>query len=312
MTRILCIALSPAVDIWGEAPTVRPTRKIRTAGTTYDPGGGGINVARVISRFGGNVKVIYLSGGEVGKLLDRMLTQEGVKAYRIETGGQSRIGFVVHELTTGLEYRFVTEGAEIGPEHLTACGNFIASGSWDFIVASGSLPRGAPDETFVQLASIAAAQGARFVLDTSGNGLRAALTHARVFLVKPSREELEHYVGTELDEDGISHAAAGIVASGAAQLVAASLGAEGALLASSEGILRLPAIPVKVRSSVGAGDSFLGGMTWALSQGRSNEESFRFGLAAGAASLKSPGTKLCQPNDVYRLLNLTQSSTVGS
>jgi 6-phosphofructokinase 2 len=260
-------------------------------------------VARVISRFGGDVEALYLAGGEIGSFLDRLLKSEQVAARRIDVAGQTRIGFVVCEQVTGLEYRFVSEGPIVSADDLQTCCDIVSSGSWDYVILSGSLPRGVPDNAYARMATCAASRGARVILDTSGIALSAALEKSSVFLVKPSRGELEKLVGRELDEEGVKEAASNIVSRGAAELVAVSLGADGALLASSSGILREPAIPVNVRSSVGAGDSFVGAMTWALSEGKSHSEAFRTGLAAGAASIVSPGTRLCQPSDVFDLLN---------
>jgi 6-phosphofructokinase 2 len=110
MTQILTITLSPTIDISSEAEVVRPTRKTRTSNTRYDPGGGGINVARVIATLGGDAEAIFLAGGEIGSLLDRLLGEEGIRRHLIPITGQTRIGVVVHEQTTGLEYRFVPEG----------------------------------------------------------------------------------------------------------------------------------------------------------------------------------------------------------
>jgi 6-phosphofructokinase 2 len=134
-------------------------------------------------------------------------------------------------------------------------------------------------------------------------GLQATLEKSRVFLVKPSLGELEKLVGRKLDENGARQAAADIVARGAAEIVAVTMGADGALLATSSGVLRVPAIPVRVRSAVGAGDSFLGAMVWALSQGKAPEEAFRFGIAAGAAKVMTPGTKPCKRSDVLDLFS---------
>lgn len=307
MARFLSVALSPTVDLWGEAEQVLPGHKTRTTGTIYDPGGGGINVARVISRFGGDVEALYLAGGEIGSFLDRLLKNEGVRARRIDVDGQTRIGFVVREQATGLEYRFVSEGPVIKADELHSCCDIISSGSWDYVVLSGSLPRGAPDDTYARMATCATSRRARVVLDSSGIALSAALEKSHFFLVKPSRRELEKLVGRELDEQGVREAASAIVSRGAAELVAVSLGADGALLASSGGVLREAAIEVSAHSSVGAGDSFVGAMTWALAQGKSHAEAFRTGIAAGAASITAPGTRLCQPGDVHDLLNRSRA-----
>ena len=153
-------------------------------------------------------------------------------------------------------------------DELQPCLDAAASHGGSYVVASGSLPAGVPGDTYAQMADSTAAKGVRFVLDSSGAGLQTTLEKSRVFLVKPSLGELEKLVGRKLDENGARQAAADIVARGAAEIVAVTMGADGALLATSGGVLRVPAITVRVRSAVGAGDSFLGAMVWALSQGK--------------------------------------------
>lgn len=310
MADILTLTLNPTVDVAGEAEIVRPTRKTRVSCTRYDPGGGGINVARVVKTLGGDVEAIYLAGGEMGALLDRLLGEGKLARRSYPTSGQTRIAFMVHEQTTGLEYRFVPHGSSVSLEELQPCFDAIANQQAGYVVASGSLPPGAPDDSFARMAEIARARGLKFVLDTSGPALCTALRSSSVFLVKPSRGELEQLAGRKLDDKEIEQSAADLVARGAAKFVACTLGADGALLASSEGVLRLSAIHVRVRSAVGAGDSFLGAMVWALSEGRSPEEAFRLGMAAGAAAAMTPGTQICSRTDVFGLFerNRTQKS----
>lgn len=301
MTNILTVTLNPTVDISSEAEVIRPVRKVRTHNDRFDPGGGGINVARVISRFGGGVEALYLAGGEIGALLDRLLKEQGVPGHRVSVDGQTRIGFVVFEESTGLEYRFVPEGPRIGEEHLTQCLDVVTSHGGDYVVCSGSLPAGAPDDIYARMAAAAASRGARFVLDSSGPGLRTTLERSRAFLVKPSKGELEQLVGRKLDADGVAAAAADLVKRDIAELVAVTMGGDGALLASKNGVFRLPAIPVRVRSAVGAGDSFLAGMLWALLRGDEPEQAFALGVAAGAAAVMTPGTELCERESVFAL-----------
>ena len=307
MTQILTITLNPTVDISGQTEAVRPTRKTRTFNTRHDPGGGGINVARVVAALGGDVEAVFLAGGEIGLLLDRLLGAEGIRRHLISIEGQTRIGFVVQEQVTGLEYRFVPEGPVVQSSEIQLCMDALVSHGASYIVASGSLPLQTASDTYARMADMAAPRGARFVLDSSGAGLQVALERSRVFLVKPSHGELEKLVGKKLDEDGVRQAALDIVTRGAAEIVAVTMGVDGALLATSSGVLRVPAIPVRVRSAVGAGDSFLGAMVWALSQGKPTEEAFRFGVAAGAAKAMTPGTQPCIRSDVMNLFSRTEA-----
>ncbi|MDX8479565.1 1-phosphofructokinase family hexose kinase [Mesorhizobium sp. VK24D] len=298
---ILTITLNPAVDVSSETETVRPVRKVRTSNIRYDPGGGGINVARVITALGGKAEAYFLAGGETGSLLTRLLQAEGIAGHLVPIQGQTRISFMVRERSTGLEYRFVPEGPPVQPRELEPCLDVVASHKGQYVVASGSLPIGAPPDIYARMAKLAATRGAKFILDSSGTGLETTLKQSRLFLVKPSRGELEQFVGRKLDDAGVGRAASDIVASGAAELVAITMGVDGALLASARGVLREPAIHVRVRSALGAGDSFLGAMVWALSEGRSPEEAFRLGVAAGAAAVMKPGFELCRREEVLGL-----------
>ncbi|PZF75917.1 1-phosphofructokinase family hexose kinase [Aestuariivirga litoralis] len=301
MAAILTITLNPTIDVFGEAEKVRPTHKVRLKDTSFEPGGGGINVARVIAALGGEVEALALSGWEMGAFLGRLLKDEGIPWTPIAMEGETRVALMVHDQSTGLEYRFLPEGPEVHAHEIDACAEAILRKKEGYVVASGSLPRGAPADSYVRLAKAAAANGLPFVLDSSGAALKAALQHGGIHLVKPSLSELESLAGHELDAPGIEAAARAIITAGQARMVAVTLGADGAVLATPDRVLRLPAMAVEVRSAVGAGDSFLGAMVWALSQGWDIEQAFLLGMAAGAAATGNPGTSLCRKEDVFSL-----------
>jgi 6-phosphofructokinase 2 len=215
--------------------------------------------------------------------------------------GPVRIAFMAHETSTSLEYRFVPEGPVLTETEAAPLLEFAGRFDGDFIVASGSLPRGLASDSYARIAQAAHQKGVKFVLDTSGDALRVTLEQSKVFLVKPSIGELEKLCGHQLDECGAEAAAADLVGRGAADYVEVSMGRHGALLVSGEGVLRAPALHVKTVSAVGAGDSFVGAMTWALSEGKTIQEAFLLGSAAGAAAVMSPGTGLCRREDVFAL-----------
>src|SRR5687768_6820594 len=109
MTPIVTLTLNPSVDGGAVAEVVQPIRKIRTSNERYDPGGGGINVARVVQELGGTAFAVYLSGGATGPVLDDLLVTARIPSRRIAIGGHTRISHVVYERSSGLEYRFVPE-----------------------------------------------------------------------------------------------------------------------------------------------------------------------------------------------------------
>ncbi len=301
MTGILAITLNPAIDIASSAEQVLPTLKIRTRGQMHDPGGGGTNVARVIATLGGQAELVYLSGGATGTLYDAMLEELGLDARRFAMDGPVRISMMVHEQASGLEYRFVGEGAQVSEAELAPVMAHVDAFGGHTIVASGSLPRGAPSDTYARMAASAQKRGIRFILDTAGEALHAALEQGGIYLLKPSLHELEVHLGRKLDETELGAAALKIVAGGKVENIAVSLGREGALLANKDGVLRVPSIHVKTVSAVGAGDSFVGAMTWRLTQGHDVTDAFRFGVAAGAAAVMTPGTQLYRRDDVFAL-----------
>lgn len=299
--QILTLTLNPTIDLSSDAEVIRPTRKIRTSNESFEPGGGGVNVARVVKELGGKAEAVYFAGGVTGDFLTELLQTIGLSVSKIPIAGQTRIAHTVHEHQTGLEYRFVPEGPAVTEEELDQCVHLVERFRGRYVVASGSLPRGAPSDIFARLAKVAAENGTRFILDSSGACLKTTLEQSRVFLVKPSIGELESLVGRTLEEEQVRDAALDLVRRGTAEMVAVTMGARGALLAKADGVLRLPAPKVEVRSAVGAGDSFVGGMTWALSEGWSDEEAFRLGVAAGAAAVMTSGLTLCRKEDVMRL-----------
>jgi 6-phosphofructokinase 2 len=299
--RILTLTLNPTVDIASDAPAVRPIHKIRTTNETFDPGGGGVNVARVLRELGGDTLAVVLAGGVSGHLLVELLAEGGVPHQAIPIAGRTRMSHTVHDLAARQEYRFVPEGPALAEAEWQAALAALEAAEADWIVASGSLPRGVPEDFYARAAAIAARRGQRFVLDSSGAPLRAALGSG-LALIKPSRGEFEALVGRPLpDAEAQAAAALDLVRRGAVGLVAVTLGHEGALLAEPAGVLRLPALEVQALGAVGAGDSFLAAMVLSLSRGEPPREAFAWGMAAGAAAVMRPGTAHPRQADVVAL-----------
>jgi 6-phosphofructokinase 2 len=263
-----------------------------------------VNVSRVLKELGGETLAVILAGGVSGRFLEELLEEGGIPCRAIPIAGRTRISHTVHELSTRQEYRFVPEGPEVAGAEWQAALAALEQEEAGWIVASGSLPRGVPEDFYARAAAVAARRGARFVLDTSGPALRAALGRG-LALIKPSRGEFEGLVGGGRLEttEALEQAAARLVRDGAAEMIAVTLGQEGALLAGpgDAPVLRLPALEVPAVGAVGAGDSFLAAMVLALSRGEAPREAFAWGLAAGAAAVMRPGTAHPRRADVGAL-----------
>lgn len=207
-----------------------PTHKIRMHQEPADPGGGGVNVARVLHELGGDVLAIVSAGGASGRVLEELLDEAGVPRRSVLIRGQTRVSLNVQDRESGLEYRFVPEGPTLSATEFQACLAAVEQEPGEWLIASGSLPHGVPDDAYAQIARIAARTGRRFVVDTSGVALAVALEQGGCELVKPSLSELEFLAGRELScpEDQDRQAMA-LVRRGAARMVAVTLGAEGGL-----------------------------------------------------------------------------------
>ncbi len=298
---IVTWTLNPTVDFVSTAPALEATHKIRTQDEHVDPGGGGVNVARVVQALGGEALAVFAAGGVTGHFLGELLAESGVPHHCVPIAGRTRVCFTVREAKSGLEYRFVPEGPELAEAEWRSALAALPAAPETYVVASGSLPRGVPTRVYADAARMAAARGQRFVLDTSGPALRAALGHG-ITLMKPSLRELESLVGHRLaDPSAQELEALRLVRAGAAQMVVVTLGAEGAILATEAGVRRRPAPAAALHSAVGAGDAFLGAMVLALARGAAPEDALDWGLAAGAVAITGIGTARITRDAVERL-----------
>ena len=302
MSTIVTLTMNPALDIATSTDRVVPTHKLRCAPPRYDPGGGGINVARAVHALGGDTAAIFPVGGPAGEMIHHLLDQEGVRHHPIAIAGFTRESLAVEDRQSGEQFRFILPGPKVSEADQERCLDQLSAvaAEVDFIVASGSLPLGVPEDFYSRVAGLAQKLGRRLVLDTSGAALKQA-GHG-IYLLKPSLRELQDLAGAEIrTECEQEQAAREVIAQGRSEIVVLSLGAEGALLVTAEECERFAAIPVEARSTVGAGDSMLAGIVLGLSRALPLRKAVRFGLAAGAAALLGSGTELCQRSDVERL-----------
>ncbi|HTO12221.1 MAG TPA: 1-phosphofructokinase family hexose kinase, partial [Candidatus Binatia bacterium] len=282
---------------------VIPDEKLRCVAPTYEPGGGGINVARAIRKLGGEALALFPAGGPAGQLLVTLLDGEGVRHRAIPIAAWTRENLNALETVTGRQFRFLMPGAAlVEVEWQIVLATLAAlTPSPRYLVVSGSLAPGVPVDFYARVAESARRSGIRLILDTSGEPLRRAL-ETGVYMLKPSLHEFEELTGeANCDESRLPLVGRRLIEQHRCELLVLSLGARGILWmsASERGRLASPAVPV--RSSVGAGDSTVAGIVLALARGQTLREAIAFGVAAGAASVMNPGTELCHPEDVARL-----------
>lgn len=307
--RIVTLCMNPALDITTSTDSVHPTNKLRCSAARYDPGGGGINVAHVAGVLGASTTAVFPAGGPAGEMVTSLLIAEGPAVQWIPITGATRESLTVNELSTDRQYRFVLPGPELTLAEQTQCLLRLrrVAAHASIVVASGSLPPGVPEGFYQQVADMCADIDVKLLLDTSGGGLRHV--SAGVFLLKPSLRELSECVGrvlaTEAEQIG---AARELIDRGAAEWVLVSLGAQGALLTARDRAQRFAPVNVPPGSGVGAGDAMVAGVAVGLTRGWPLAEAVRLGVAAGAATLLTPGTAPGTREDTERLFARTETA----
>lgn len=300
---VLTITLNPAVDKSSKVSGIVPDKKLRCDAPHYEPGGGGVNVSRGLKRLGVDAVTFFVSGGRTGYLLEELLLKEHLNCLPFTVAGETRENFVVVDIASQQQYRFGFPGQGITAIEREKLIDWAANLKTvpDFVVISGSLPPGVPVTFLRSLIAVCRQSGSRVVVDTSGEALKAALEEG-VFLVKPNIGELAALAGKpELDNYAADEAAAHLIASGAAEIIVLSLGAQGATLYTRSEKIQLPAPVVKKKSTVGAGDSMVAGLVYVLANGGSKKEMLCMGIACGSATTMAEGTGLFQRGDVDKL-----------
>lgn len=314
MKRIITITFNPALDLSSKVAALVPEKKLRCAAPVLEPGGGGINVARAIKKLGGEATAVFWSGGYAGRSIFHLLGQEGVGALALPVAGECRENISVYDEAAGLQYRFVMPGPQVTLAELENGLKLIEDiGGADYLVASGSLAPGMPPDTFARLGRLAQNMHAKFIIDTRGEALALAI-QAGVYLAKPNINELATLAGlAKVGNDEVAAVAENIVHTTGCGALIVSMGAAGAMLVTPQQITHFVPPPVTIQSTVGAGDSMLGGIVYSLAQNKTLQEAARYGVACGTAATLNAGTALCKAADaadIYRRITGQTVTTV--
>lgn len=299
---ITSICMNPSFDktVEVDALEVGEVNRIRTSRT--DMGGKGINVAVVAKRLGLHSRCIGVMGEDGSARLRSMLDGERMEHAFLTVPGSVRTNTKI----VSRDGKGVTElnepGAAMDAAQLKAFFDLAREKAADsrYTVLTGSLPPGCPLGTYRDL--MRAMDGTDCILDVGGKELELG-AEAHPFLIKPNLSELEATLGLELRTLRSIRDAALIFLRKGVQHVVVSMGSMGAMYVSKEKTLFAPALRVEARSTVGAGDAMVGGLLKGLEVEGDMAHAFRYGVAAGAASVMTEGTQLIVPEDFNNLLN---------
>ncbi len=298
---ILTITLSPTIDKNFTVDHLVPDHKLRCPNPQVDAGGGGINVSKGIKRLGGNSLALTLTGGRNGDHFRDLVKAEGIELLEVSIEGETRESIMISEKLSTKQYRLVLDGPALKPEVADSVLDKIRHLNPSIIVASGSLPIGINEDFYARIGKLAREKNARYIVDTSGKPLLHAVEEG-VYLVKPNLKELSILAGVEsLALDDVDEAAMILIQRGRCEVVIVSMGPAGAMLVTANGYRHIPAPTVERKSTVGAGDSMVAGMVWAIQEGKSLDEMAMMGVACGTAATMNEGTRLFRKEDVEKL-----------
>ncbi|MFT6268399.1 MAG: 6-phosphofructokinase 2 [Alphaproteobacteria bacterium] len=302
MKKIVTLTLSPSLDNTSETERVYPRGKLRCKTPKLEAGGGGINVARVITRLGGEATAVYPSGGATGEYLTNLLKADKVIVKPVTCNTWTRQNLNVTTTCDSQQYRFVMPGSPISADELKKIERCIFDQNPDYLVISGSLPENLDSKFVVSLVNEAKKKNIEIILDCSGQSLIDALNCGGLLLAKPNSKELATVRGAHYLRAGdLEREARHLVESGKCKIALISLGAQGALLVTKDVCEQIIPPKVVTNSTVGAGDSLVAAMVLSLARACSIREAARMGVAAGTAATMNSGTELCYRSDVDHL-----------
>jgi 6-phosphofructokinase 2 len=299
---IYTLTLSPCIDKSTRVEKFVPEKKLQCEHPIFEPGGGGLNVSKVLSRFGITSHAIYISGGYTGKMLDEMVKYENYHPIRIESQLQTRENFIVYEKSSHLQYRFGMPVNEVSKtEQSEILHNLRKAKHGGWLIVSGSAHAGLNKDFYFEIFSEARKKNMKIFCDTDRHTLKKIIP-LRPDWIKPNRNEWLHYLGKnklnekEWIQTGIQKSVRNKIN------IVVSDGEKGAWYFQPDGKALFYPSPqgIKVRSTVGAGDSMVAGIVVSNLRGEPHTESVRFGMACAISTVMNPESEFCRPNQVIR------------
>jgi len=309
---IVTVTLNPAIDRSLTVPRFEVGKTNRGEVRRTDAGGKGINVAKAVKQLGAEVCALGFVAGRNGQVILEALATSGIPADFCNVPGETRVNLKIHDPVRGTETELNEPGFQVFPEHLQAMKQKIRDYGprCEVMVFSGSLPPGAPAETFAELMTIARALGAKCILDTAGPALKYGL-EAKPLLLKPNRAEVEELLEVKLSiRSELAEAARQLLKMGAEEAVI-SMGADGAVAASRQDSFSARPPAVAPRSSVGAGDAMVAALAYGEMKHLPFRESLCLAMAASAAAVTMEGSKMADLALIQSLIPLVQMEDVG-
>jgi len=288
---IITVTCNPALDRSLTVPQFTADAVNRASGSRLDPGGKGVNVSKVLSAMGADSIATGFLGGSAGSAIAVALDALGIRHDFVRVAGETRTNLKIYDPARKTYTDINEPGDPVSKADIAKLEEKLLSLAkpGDLVLFAGSAPKGLPEDTTANWATLLKARGVLVAADQDGAQLNAMLA-AKPFLIKPNDVELNELLSlpdTELPT--LVQAARGLVRDGIAH-VAISLGARGALFADGQGVLYAEGVRVDAVSTVGAGDALTAALLSALDRGLSREETAKLAVATATAKVTCPGS----------------------
>jgi 6-phosphofructokinase 2 len=300
--KIVTLTVNPSIDKSTTVKDLIPEQKLRCDKPLFQPGGGGINVSRAINKIGGDSLAIYLAGGGTGELLTKLIAEEGVKCKVIQQADRTRENFIVVD-DRNQQFRFGMPGTTVTATEIEEVVHVLDNLEElpEFLVLSGSLQDTVPSDFYARIAVEAKEKGVKVILDTVEKPFEEALK-VGVYMIKPNLQELFEMAGYDDIVPGkYPEIARQMIADGKTEIMVISKGSQGASMVTKDAHYTVVPPATPCRSTVGAGDSMVGGIVLGLSKGLGFEKALQLGVATGTAATMNQGTSLCKKEDVDQI-----------
>ena len=309
---ISTVTLNPALDKCVFVDCLCPNDTNRIYKVEVDAGGKGVNVSRVLKELGSETLTLGFIGGHTGRYIEHVLKSDGIRTDFTAIHTDTRTNIAIQEACGSPP----TSLNEPGPfvtavelDELTAHVHEIACKS-KLMIFGGSLPSGVSSDIYQTLIESVKETDVKTILDSDGEPMRLGM-QSSPFLIKPNRDEVKRLVGVDIQSLDDAKKALNLLAEFGVQVIVISMGARGAVTASSDGIWHAIPPNVKVVSTIGSGDSMVAGMSHIFETDGSVEDALRWGSAAGAATAMTSGAEICNRAQIIDLLDKVTIEKIG-
>lgn len=298
---IYTVTLNPALDRTISIKNINPDDCNRVEAEQLYAGGKGIDVSKVLTKFGVKNKALGFVGGFAGEELEGLLINEGIACDFVRIAGRTRTNIIVNDIGANTQTLFNARGPSITAYELMQIIHKIENlADPRYVVISGSLPLGVNPEIYRKIIEIVKGKGAKVIFDTDGEALSAGMQELPN-IIKPNIHELSRLAGRTLESiDSVVEAALGLHQRGI-EVVLVSMGGRGIVMISPSGRYLVQPPQVEVKNKIGAGDSAVAGFVYGLSTGKDLVLSLTCAVAAGTATILQAGTALCNLEDFRAL-----------